>query len=75
MSAAFCSGTYRVRNRAAHFGRRLVFALTLIDDLPLEIIVGPGEELNLGDELRPYLMHPAQHQRRTEAAAARWRYV
>jgi hypothetical protein len=41
-----------VRKRAAHLGRRLVFAESLIDDLAQQIVIGPSEKLDLGDELR-----------------------
>ena len=34
-------------------------------------IVGPGQELHLGDELGPHPMHAAEHRGRAEAARAR----
>jgi hypothetical protein len=43
----------------AHLGRRLVFAQPLIDDLAQEIVVGPGQEFNLCDQLGFHPMHAA----------------
>jgi len=43
------------------FSRRLVLVQTLIDDLAQQFVLGPGEELDLCDELRADPMHAAQH--------------
>src|SRR4051794_793359 len=68
--AALGSG-FRMRHRTLHFGRRLVLAQALIDDLAQQIVIGPGQELYLGHELGPHPMHAAEHERRAEAAGAR----
>jgi len=63
----------RMRHRAPHLGRRLVLAQSLIDDLAQQIVVGPGQKLDLGHQLRPHPMHAAEHQGRSEATGARRR--
>jgi hypothetical protein len=63
----------RMRHRAADFGRRLVFAQAFINDLPQQIVVGPGEKFDFGDEFGPHPMHAAEDERRAEAAGARRR--
>jgi hypothetical protein len=40
-----------MRDLAPHFARRLVFAQPFIDDLAQQIVLGPGEEFDPGDEL------------------------
>ena len=40
-----------------------------------QIVVGPGQVVDLGDQLRPHPMHAAEHQGETEAAGARRRNV
>jgi hypothetical protein len=35
---------------------------TLVNDLPQQIVVGPGQVLDLGYQLRPHPMHAAEHQ-------------
>jgi hypothetical protein len=54
----------RTRDRAAHLGRRLVLAQPLIDDLAQQVVIGPGEELHLGNQLGPHPMHAAGARRR-----------
>jgi hypothetical protein len=44
-------GGLPVRHRAADLGRRLVLAQTLIDHLAQQIVIGPGQKLDLGDQL------------------------
>ena len=39
-----------------HLGRRLVLAQPLIDHLAQQIVFGPGQKLDLGDQLGPYPM-------------------
>ena len=39
-----------VQERPAHLARQLVLAQTLIDHLPQEIVLRPGEKLHLRDE-------------------------
>jgi len=60
-----------MRHRPAHLGRRLVVMQTLIDHLPQQVAAGPGEILDLGDQLRPNRMHAAEYERRSEPAGAR----
>ena len=43
------------------FSRRLVLVQTLLDDLAQQFVLGPGEGLDLCDELRADPMHAAQH--------------
>ena len=45
----------------------LVLPQAFIHDVPKQIVVGPGEKLYLGDELRPHPMHPAEPKRGSEA--------
>jgi hypothetical protein len=61
-------------HRTAHPGRRLVLAQTLVHDLAQQIVVGPGQKLDLGDHFGPHPMHAAEHQRRSEAAGTRRQY-
>ena len=35
---------------------------TLVNDLLQQIVVGPGQVFDLGDQLRPHPMHAAEHQ-------------
>src|SRR5947207_10156445 len=48
---------FGMRRGTADLGGRLVLAQPLIDNLPQQIVVGPGEKLHLGDELGPHPMH------------------
>jgi hypothetical protein len=58
---------------APHLACRLVLTQAFVDDLAQQIVFGPGQELHLGHQLGPYPVHPAEHQGRAEAAAARRR--
>ena len=40
-----------MRHLAPHLSRRLVLAPALIDDLAQQIVLGPGEKLDLHDEV------------------------
>jgi hypothetical protein len=46
-----CGAGLSVRHRPAHFGRRLVLAQNLVDDLAQQIVLGPGQKLDFGDQL------------------------
>jgi hypothetical protein len=63
-----------MRHLTTHLGHRLVLAQSLINDLAQQVVVGPGEIFDLGDELGPHPMHAAENERRAEAAAARRRH-
>ena len=63
-----------MRRVAAHLGGRLVVAQTLIDDLAQQVVLGPGEKLDLGDELVAHPMDAAEDQRRAEASRPRRRH-
>jgi hypothetical protein len=54
-------GGFRMRRRTADFGRGLVFAQTLINDLPQQIVVGPVRYLTIGDQLEPHPLDAAQN--------------
>ena len=43
----------RVRYRTADVLRRFVLAQAFVDDLTQQIVLGPGQEFDLGDELGP----------------------
>jgi hypothetical protein len=64
-----------MRHLPPHLGRRLILAQPLIDDLAQEIVFGPGQELDLGDQFAPHSMHAAENQRPAEAAVARRRHI
>jgi hypothetical protein len=49
-----------VRYRAANLRRWLIFAQTLVDDSAQQIIVGPGEILDLRDQLGPHPVYAAE---------------
>jgi putative oxidoreductase len=49
----------RMRHCAAHLRRRLVLAQTFVNHLPQQIVVGPGEIFDFGDQLGPHPMHTA----------------
>ena len=49
----------RVRYRKADVLRRFVLAQAFVDDLTQQIVLGPGQEFDLGDELGPYPMDAA----------------
>jgi hypothetical protein len=53
---------FRMRHRPARFGRRLILAQTFLDDLAQQIVIGPGQELDLGHQLGPHPMHAAEDQ-------------
>ena len=53
---------FRVLRRPSHLGRRLILPQTFINDLPQQIVVGPGEVFDLGDELGPDPMHAVEQQ-------------
>jgi hypothetical protein len=40
---------------------------TLVNDLPKQIVVGPDQVLDLGDQLRPHSMHAAEHSNNLKA--------
>jgi len=46
---------FRLRRLTPHLRSRLVLSQTKIDDLPQQIIVGPGQEFDFGNKLR---LHP-----------------
>jgi len=69
-----CSAGFWMRRLATHLGGRLVLAPASIDDLAQQIVAGPGKKFHFGHQLWPYPMHPAQHEWRAEAAAARRRH-
>jgi hypothetical protein len=51
-----------------------VFSQTLIDHLSQQVVVGPGQEFDLGYQLGPYPMHATQYQRCPQAVGSRrWR--
>jgi hypothetical protein len=43
---------FRVWRLAADLGGRLVVAQPLVDDLAQQIVVGPGQEFDLGDQFK-----------------------
>ena len=47
-----------MRHGTAYLDGRLVLAQPFIDDLAQEIVFGPGQEFDLGDQLGPHPMHP-----------------
>ena len=51
-----------MRHFVPDVGRRFVLAESLIDDLPQKIVAGPGEILDLGDQLGPHPMDTAENQ-------------
>jgi hypothetical protein len=55
-----------MRHLAPDLGRRLVLAQTLIDRLAKQIVLGPGEKLDLHNELGPHPMHAAENQGRAK---------
>jgi len=59
----------------ADLARRLVLAEPFVDNLAEQIVLGPGQILDLGDELGPHPMDAGQNQRRAEPVAARWRIL
>jgi hypothetical protein len=64
-----------MRHRAADFGRRLVLAQALVNDLPQQVVDRPGKIFDFGDQRGPLPMHAAEHQRPSEAAGARRRHL
>src|ERR1700730_12467016 len=58
--SAALGSSIRMWRRPAHLGRGLVLAQTLIDHLPQQVVVGPGEIFHLGDQLGPDPMHAAE---------------
>ena len=68
VAAGFGCGTGRQISDAL-----LVLAQTFVDDLPEQIVVGPGQEFNLGDQLGTHPVQAAEDERRTEAVRARRR--
>ena len=48
---------------SAHFDRRLVLALTHIDDMPEQAVRCPFGVTNLYDHLGGHPMNPAEHER------------
>src|ERR1700730_9327358 len=60
-------------HRSANLGRRFVLTQTLVNHLPQQVVFGPGEITDLGDQLGPHPMHAAEHQGRAEPAGARRR--
>jgi hypothetical protein len=63
-----------MRSASAHLGSQLIFALTLVDDVPEQPIRRPFHITDLDDHFGPDPMDPAKHQRRTETATAWGRY-
>jgi hypothetical protein len=60
-----------MRHLTTHLGHRLVLAQSLTAQ---QVVVGPGEIFDLGDELGRHPMHAAENERRAEAASARRRH-
>src|SRR5262245_47383723 len=48
-----------MRHLPPHVSRRLVLAQPFISNLSQEVVFGPGQKLDLGDQLRTYPMHAA----------------
>ena len=46
----------RMRDVTPHLGRRLALAQPFIDGLAQEIVLGPGQKFDLGDQLGPHPM-------------------
>jgi hypothetical protein len=61
----------RVRRRRAHFGCRLVFAQTFIDDLAQQIVFRPDKKFHLGDGARAEPNARGSKPAASETAAAR----
>jgi hypothetical protein len=74
-SRAFRRGGIRMRHRTAHLGRRLVLTQAFVNNLAQQVVVGPGEILDLGDQFGPHPMHAAEDERRSEAGGARRRHL
>jgi hypothetical protein len=62
-----------MRHRPADLGRGLVLAQSFVHNLAQQVLIGPSEKLDLGDEFGPDPMDAPEHQRRAEAAGARRR--
>ena len=45
---------------------------TLVNDLPKQIVVGPDQVLDLGDQLRPHSMHAAEQSTNLKARLGRY---
>ena len=65
----------RARSRTLDVASRFVFAQSLIDHLAQQIVFGPGQKLDLGDEFRPHPMDAAENQRRSETVVTRGRDI
>lgn len=59
------------RSLAGHLPCRLVLPLSLIRDLPKQIVPGPREAGDLHDRLGPYSAHARQSERRPASAEIR----
>src|ERR1700722_785391 len=60
-----CPGSWPNPTPACRPARRYLstsFSVSPGFDLPKQIVVGPGQVLDLGDQLRPHPMHAAEHQ-------------
>src|ERR1700730_16311379 len=68
-------GGLRTRRLQAYLSRGLVLAQAFIDDLPQQIVFGPGEKLHLRNELGPDPMDATQRKGRAEAGSARRREI
>jgi hypothetical protein len=53
-----------VWHRAADLGRRLVLAQPSVDDLAQQVVIGPGQVFDFGDQFGSHPMHAAQNERR-----------
>jgi len=58
------------RQRTYHLTRRLILAQSLINDLPQQSVVGPGEESHFGHKFGPQPVDARQDERRAKAAGA-----
>src|ERR1700730_9676454 len=60
-----------MRRRSPDLCGRFVLAQALVDHLAQQIVVGPGQEFDLDDQLGPSPMDAAQDQGRSETIGAR----
>jgi hypothetical protein len=63
-----------MRCRPHDLPRRLILSLSLVRDLPKQVVFGPSEICRLNDDNRPHPVHARQLERRAEPAVARRRF-
>src|SRR5438046_2182025 len=63
------------RAGSSHIRRGLVFSKALVDDLPQQTVIRPGQKFDLGNEFGSHPMNARKDERRAEPARSGRRHI